>query len=268
MLKGNRQRSRRILPRIRSIRCLALPWCAALGLAACAPVAITTQAGYARLSLSGDLALDPDGSGTRVAQDVGSAFGLGSERDCPYARVAVDCGVPEFSASGFWLRESGRGVLSEAFGGLPAGTNVTTDLELGNVKLVAAFGTQLGPVHVAPGLLCDVFLIDFRASSAPGSYEAVDDIVAVPMPCVRVGGSLFGLQADAEIGFLDLLGLRGVDGRFADLEATLTYETPSGLQLLAGYRLVSADAEDENATDAVGTDLRVSGWFVGGGIRF
>lgn len=240
-----------------------LSFAALLALAvSCTPVAVTTEVGYARLRLGGDLSLTT-GSNSN-AQDVESAFGLGSDRDCPYARVLADFGLPEFGVAGFLLREEGTGVLTDDFGALPAGTPVATRLELGNAKCTAALGFAVGPLTVAPGLLFDVFAIDFRATSA-GNAELVDDVVAVPMPFVRVGLPLGALRANAEIGYLDVPGGRG---RFADMEAMLTWEPTSNVQLFGGWRLLSADAEGDTGADTVGIDLRVSGWFAGVGLRF
>jgi hypothetical protein len=243
------------------------PW---LLLASCtAPTAVAAHVGYARLAVDGDLALGSDGNGGggSAAQDVGAAFGLGSELDSPYVRATADFGLPELIASGFWIRESGDGVLDSSFGGLPAGTPVSTSLELGHLKLAGALGYTLGPVTVAPGLLLDVFAIDFRASSSPGNREEVDEVIGVPMPFVRVAAPVFGLAATIEAAYLELPGFVDGDGRFADVEALLEWRGES-LQFAAGYRLLTADAEGDSGADTVAIDLRVSGWFVGGGLRF
>lgn len=236
--------------------------------AACAPVAVHAEAGYARLQVGGSLSLGDAGGGSST-QDIGTAFGLGSERDSPYLRVVADFGTPELQASGFWLHESGTGVLSDAFGGLPAGTPVASDLELGNAKLAAVLAAPWGPVTFAPGVLFDVFAIDFRASSSPGDREEVDDVVAVPMPFLRVEAPLLaGLQGTVEVGHIDLPEFTGADGRFTDLEARLAWQAGSRVHFLAGYRFLAADAAGESGTDPVAIDLTVRGWFVGGGLRF
>jgi hypothetical protein len=232
---------------------------------ACTPVAVTAEVAYARLRVDGDLAID---SGSAAAQDIEAAFGLGSERDAPYARVTADFGGPELRASGFLLREGGAGVLSSAFGGLPAGTAVTAALELGNAKLVADWPLALGAVTVAPGVAFDVFAIDFRATSSPGNYEEVDDVVGVPLPFVRAAAALGDARVGVEVGWLDASDLTGTAARFADLEASAGWQLSPRWSLAAGYRWLSADAEGETATDTVAIDLRVHGWFVGGGIVF
>ena len=232
-----------------------------LGACAARPPAVTAAIGYTRLAVRGELALDGD------AQDVGGAFGLGAQRSSPYVRADVDCGVPRFAVSGFWIHEQGDGVLAAPFGGLPAGTAVATDLDLGNAKLAAVLATQLGPVTVAPGVAVDVFAIDFRASSSPGNREEVDEVVAVPLPMLRLEAEAGPLALRAELAWLDAHAL-GVDARFADAEAALAWRLGRSGGLLAGYRLLIADAEGDSATDAIGIDLAVRGWFVGGAVSF
>lgn len=254
---------------LRHLLCRAVRWALPVLGVACAPIAVSAEAGYARLAIVGNLSLSSSGGGAN-AQDIDSAFGLGDARDCPYGRIKLDAGLPEFGVTAFLLRESGSGTLSETFGGIPAGTTVTSDLEIGVAKCTGALGFDLGPVHVAPGVLFDVFAIDFRAASSPGNREEVDDIVAVPIPYVGIEAPVFGVRACLEIGYLDPPDFAGFDGRFTDLEASVRWEPVPYAQLQAGYRYLAVVGEGEGDTsaDAVGLDLRITGWFAGIGIRF
>jgi hypothetical protein len=236
-------------------------------LAACSTApAVSARLGYASVAIGGKLAL-ADGAAVANEQDIETAFGLGSERGSGYVQVAADFGVPELAASGFWLHDRGAGVLTESFGGLAAGTTVTSDLDLGIAKLTGAFGIPIGPVTIAPGALLDVIAIDFRASATPSDREEVDEIVAVPMPFVRVHVPWGRWQASADLAWIDA-ALLGADGRFADLEGTIAYEVAPRIDLFGGYRFVSADAAGSSSTDAVGIDLDLRGWIAGLGIRF
>jgi hypothetical protein len=255
---------RLIRPRTRR-RCSrrALPVALAL-LAACAagPPLLTADLAYTRLAIDGSLALDGG------AQDVGPAFGLGGERSSPHVRVAADLGMPELAVSGFWIHEQGNGVLTAPFGGLPAGTAVATDLDLGNAKVTAALAVELGPVTIAPGLLVDVFAVDFHASSSPGNREEVDEVVAVPLPFVHARAALGRVHVLAEVGWFELPSSLDTDGRFVDVEAGVAWNATGRVHLLAGWRHLAADVDGSSGSDAVGIDLSVQGWFVGGGIRF
>ena len=181
----------------------------------CAPLAVTAEVGYARLAIAGDLSLTSSG-GNANAQDIGAAFGLGDGRDCPYGRVALDAGLPEFGVTAFLLRESGSGTLSETFGGIPAGTTVTSDLEIGVARCTGALGFDLGPVHVAPGMMFDVFAIDFRAASSPGNREEVDDVVESGL-----GRRLFLLRRVEHSRVRPLAAIVAVVGKVEGIEQNL-----------------------------------------------
>lgn len=230
---------------------------------ACAPLATTAQVGYARLHLDGAIAL---GSGD-APQDIDTAFGLGNAEDSAYVRVLASCGVPQFGLTAFQMDEAGVGVLDSSFGGLPAGSTVDTRMRLGVAKLTAAAALQIGPVTVSPGALFDVVAIDFRASNG-GNREEVDDVVVVPLPFVRASVPFGSFVATAEAGWIDPPSFVDFNGRFADVEALLEWRANDGIGLLAGYRFVAADAEGLSGSGSVDLDLTVSGWFVGGSVRF
>lgn len=229
---------------------------------------MTAQVGYARLAVEGSLAL-ADGDDEQAPQDLDSAFGIGDEQDAPYGRVAFDFGVPTLSASGLWLQEVGNGVLDADFGGLPAGTPVTTDLDFGAFKLLGALELPVGPLVVSPGIMVDIVAIDFRASTSPGNREEIDEVVIVPMPALRLDWTPADtLQIAVEGGFLDARGLADSDPSFADIEAMLTWQLGSRGLLFGGYRWLFADAEAVSETESVRIDVEVGGWYFGGGIRF
>ena len=230
---------------------------------------MTTQFGWARSELGGDLALSESGTAATV-QDVGSAFGLGDAHGSPFARVVAARDGFVFSASGFWLRDSGAGVLAESFGGLPAATPVTSDIELGVVQLAGAYEFALGPVTLAPGLAFDVCALDFRVEESPGNREEIDEILGLPLPFVRaeLPTPLHGLRAIGEVGWLDLGLLGGDDQRFLDLHAQLEWHPGGQGHFFAGYRRLQVDAEGDSAPDTVLLDLYLHGWFVGVGFSF
>ncbi|HEX5050886.1 MAG TPA: hypothetical protein VFZ65_03860 [Planctomycetota bacterium] len=238
-------------------------------LAACAPVGVTAQAGYAQVALRGDIALTDDMGSGGTRQDFDSAFGLGDERGSPFVRAQVDFGVPVLTASGFWLRESGSGVLDETFGGLPAATPVDSDLELTVGKFSCTADIDLGPVTVSPGLAVDVFDLYFRVrEQALGNSEEIDDILALPMLFVRVEGRFGGLRLGADCGYLEIPDLDRNNGRFFDLEALAEWTVLSEASVFCGYRFIDLDAKGDTDTQSFAVDLQIRGWFVGGGLRF
>jgi hypothetical protein len=242
-------------------------WLVVVASAACMPVHGTAQLGYARVEIAGGLALTRPGS-DRVVQDVGETFGLGDGRDSPYVRVVAEVAGLELGAAGFGLREAGTGTLREAFGGLPAGSTVSSDLELATVQFSAAIPIAVGPLTIAPGALFDVFALDFRVGTDPGNREEVDEIVGLPLPFVRLCAPLGPLRATVEGGWFDARDAFGGNGRFADIAGMLECQVGGGWQLFAGGRWLSVDASGDSAGDSVAIDLELRGWFVGGGLRF
>ncbi|HEX6813394.1 MAG TPA: hypothetical protein VF384_17380 [Planctomycetota bacterium] len=242
----------------------------ALATAACAPMRMSAQAGYTQTAVSGQIALESDGGGSSSSkQDIESAFGLGDAQGSPWLRAQAHFGVPVLTASGFWLKESGTGVLDASFGGLPVATPVATDLELGCGKFSLVFGIDAGPVKLSPGLAIDVFDIDFRATETTlGNREEIDELLAVPMLLLRAEAPLEALNFVAEIGYLETPEVDGNDGSFLDVEAMIECVVLGQCSVIAGYRLLDLDAKGETDSDSFVTDLQIRGWFVGGGIRF
>jgi hypothetical protein len=244
--------------------------CFLLLTAGCTPFSVTTQVGLARTKVGGDLALDSTSAGLgAITQDVDSAFGLGSGQDSPFLRAEVQLGGPMFSASVFWLEEEGNGELQRSFGGLSANTQVASNLELTVGKLTAAYGIQLGPVLVAPGLMVDVVDLKFDAREQTlGARETVDEVLALPLPCLRVQGDVGDFRAFVEAGYLYLPDLSGRSAQFLDLEAQVQWTVAGPLHLFVGYRLLTIDANGDADDQTFSADLAVQGFMVGGGVRF
>ena len=254
---------------VRTIRCrsvLSIPLFAVV--AGCVPVGVTAEAGFTMVALRGDLALASDG-GAAVSQDVDQGFGLGSDRGSPWLRAEADLGALVFTGSWFELRESGEGVLDGSFGGLTAATPVRSELELGVAKLSAVYEFDLGLVKLAPGVLVDMLDLDFQVRDLTlGNREQVDEILLLPMPFVRVEAGLGPLRAIGEAGYLELPDLDGSEGRFCDLEAMLQWSVAPLAHLFVGYRSLAIDASGDSGSDSFEVDVGITGWSVGGGLRF
>lgn len=237
-----------------------------LAASACSSWSGTAEVGYARLAVRGDLALSDTGSTSE--QSVRSAFGLGDDRGAPYARGQLDVGALVVSGSVMSLHENGEGVLQSGFGGLVAGTPVASDLDVAVGKLAAAFDLRLGPVRVQPGLAMDVFDLDFTVrETVLGNREEIDELLGVPLLFVRGEVAAGDLLATAELGYLDVASA-GDGGRFLDAEARLQWTPVGPLSFAIGYRHLGIDANGDTDAGQVGVDLVLSGWFVGGGLRF
>ncbi|MCK5942732.1 MAG: hypothetical protein KAI24_12220 [Planctomycetes bacterium] len=239
-------------------------------LGGCVPVGITGQVGYAHVRVGGEIALDDGGgSPSQNEQSVESAFGLGDWQGSPYLRAQVDAGGPVLTTSLFRLREEGRGQLADSFGGLPSGTTVESSLDLGVAKISAAYDFDLGLVKLAPGVLFDVFALDFSARELTlGSREEIDEIVFVPMPFVRAEAGVGPFTAVGEIGYLEVSDLGDNEGRFLDAEVMVEWHPLPLGHFFAGYRYIDVDGSGKTGDESFSTDLQIQGWTLGGGIRF
>lgn len=243
----------------------------ALGSASCFQMQMTAQAGYTSMALDGDIALSNTSGGvtSSINQDIPTALGLGSERGSPYARVQLDMGVPVLTLSGFTFEEDGQGTLQAQFGNIAANTQVDTHLEFANLKASYAFEIDVGPVSVAPGIAVDLFDLQMQVSDSLGVVtENVDVLAPVPMAFVRAEGDLGIVGAVAELGLIKVPKIQDVEGTFWDAELAVEVRPLPMLHLFAGYRQIHIDVDGISDNQSFAADLDISGWMIGGGIRF
>lgn len=242
--------------------------------ASCYQLEASAQVGYTQMQLNGDIGLSATGGGSVQSQDINDVFGVGDTTGSPYARGQVDFGAPVLTASAFMFSNSGAGTLTNSFGGIPAGTAVSSQLDFTNVKTSLAFDIPLGPIKLAPGVAIDLFDFDLNTSATSiAASEDVSVIAPVPMLFLRGEADLGLVGVTAEVGYLDTPRISDVKGTFWDAELLVEVRPISMLHLFAGYRFIHMNADGvidkgtANEQDFL-TDLDVSGWVIGGGIRF
>lgn len=245
--------------------CLAL-----LPLASCTGLGVSGQVGYMQSQLGGEIALSPNpggfGLGT-ITQDIAD-LGLSDASGSAYARVQADLGIMSLSVSGFQLRDEGTALLNVQFGGITAGTTVNSKVEFGNVKSTLTFPIKLGPVQFAPGIAVDVFDLDVDVRDLnSNANEQIDVLVPAPLAFGRAVVDLGGVALVGEAGYMKL-NVDDVDGEFLDLEAWIEVRATSSLFLFAGYRFISIKGDGVVDNQDFNADLTVSGWQLGGGVRF
>lgn len=246
--------------------------CGALSLLpSCFSLGAQAQAGYGQMAVSGDLGYVSGSTSANVRQDVESAFGLGDDQGAPYVRAMVDFGVPQLSVSAFQFSDSGDGTLTTNFGDSPtliSGAPVHSELDMMNVKAAYAFEIGLGPVSISPGLGVDYFDLDVKVRDLIGiASEQVELQAPIPIGFVRATLDLGPLDLLAEVGY-SAVDVDDVSGSFLDLDAMLSYEVVGMMDLWAGYRSMNIQVDGLVDGDTVDTDLTISGFFVGGGLRF
>ncbi len=254
---------------MRSVRLAAL-----LGVAltvGCTQFEVTAQAGYTEMAVGGNMALagTAGGSTTTLDQSVESALGLGEGQGSPYGRISLDMGVPVLTVSGFMFEEEGQGRLQANFGNIVGGTDVFTELAFDNLKISYALDFGVGPVTISPGLACNLFNLDIHVQDVAGfATEDLEVLAPVPMAFLRVGVDLDVVAFVAEGGFITIPEVQDVEGTFWDAEARIEVRPTDLLHLFAGYRFMKIDAEGIADDQAFDVTLDISGWMVGGGLRF
>ena len=238
-------------------------------LPACFQFEVQAQAGYAELSLDGDVGYLNGSTGTATQQTVDSAFGLGDDQGSPFARVELDTGVPVISVSAFIFEDEGNGQLNADFGDLVAGLPVSTEFELTNIKGAYAFEIPLGPVSISPGIAVDYFDLTINARDRIGGGASQDLEIAGPLPLafLRAEVDLDVVRLVAEGGYMEA-DIDDVDGSLLDIEAMLLINPVSALELFVGYRHLEIEVDGIVDDDTVDTDITVSGLVLGGGLRF
>ncbi|MBM4061160.1 MAG: hypothetical protein FJ265_08705 [Planctomycetes bacterium] len=235
---------------------------------------MTAQLGYAQLALDGDVgystpAANGEATDLAIRQDIQSAFGLGEDQGTPYGRLQLDTGVLVWSVSGFMFEEEGRGTLAANFGeNLTAGTEVYTDFALNNAKAALAFEIGLGPVSISPGIAANFIDLSMAAEDSIGIVrEEVELAAPIPLGFLRAELDLGIVALVAEAGYMSV-DVEDVEASMLDLEALLAVRPLDWLDLFVGYRSIAIEAEGLIDEDEVDLDLTLSGFVIGGGVRF
>lgn len=241
------------------------------GATSCFQLKTTAQAGYTQMAVQGDIALSTTSGSLSgvIDQDFESAFGLGDGSGSPYVRAQVDFGVPVLTVSAFTFRERGSGTLNSQFGNITSGTDVDSDLQFANVKASYAMQFDVGPVAVSPGIAVDLFDLRMRVSDTAGfASETIDVFAPVPMAFLRAEVDLSVVAAVAEVGYIDVPKIDDVKGTFWDAELFAEVRPLPLMHLFAGYRMLHVDGSGVVDAQDFATNLDISGWMIGGGIRF
>jgi hypothetical protein len=240
-------------------------------LPACFGFEVEAQAGYSQLALDGDLGYTSGANNVAVSQDIESAFGLGDDQGTPFLRAKMDLGVPVLSVSAFRFEDEGTGRLEADFGDvpfIPGGTPVASTVDLLSAKTALAFDIPLGPVTLSPGIAVDYVDLDINVRDLIGiASEQVELQAPLPLLFARGQVDLGVVSGVLEIGYA-AVDIDDVEAALLDVEALAIVRPTELLELFVGYRLISLEVDGEVDGDTVDADLELSGWMIGGGVRF
>jgi len=250
-----------------------------VALSACTSLDVTAQAGYAQMSLSGEVGyFEPVNSSTGGAtgavnppplEDVDSGLGIGDSYGAPYLRAEVDCGVPVLTVSSFAYKASGSGTIQDQFGGITAdGTPVSSDFEVFDVKTTYVFEIPIGPVSIGPGIGIDYLDMKLRVRDNTLADKTANLSVPAPFGVVRGEVDLKWFHFVGELGYMSA-DIGDLEARIVDVEALLMVRPVRWAHLFAGYRSLVLDAKGSlDGSDFVNADVTLSGFMFGGGFEF
>ena len=178
-----------------------------LALTSCTPQTFRADVGAMMVTTSGEIALQNAGGSLVLGDeknDLDAQMGLGNSDASPYVRLQWEHELHRVRAHGFGIESHGQGILAGDYGGIVAGSTVTTSLKFFGAS--AAYGYEVWGTehfHLALGGQLGLYTLDIAAHSAAGREELSADLVA-PMPFVEfetyLGDLTLGLNGGAEIG--------------------------------------------------------------------
>jgi hypothetical protein len=245
-----------------------------LALCACSSIdRISANAAFMQTSVDGHVALGPstgpvslDDRKNYLSED------LGVEQSNPGIMLGANAttSIGRFGAAVFWFEDTGSGTLAQPFGDLPAGTAVNSEFDFRNLKTYWVYDIlELDGFRLAPGVAVNFIDTQTKARSATvaGNFEEAE--VFAPIPLLYVDSELelgmFRIQAQAGGIKIDLGDGEGV---YWDLDGRVGFAPVENVDIFAGYRYLTVDASGDARSRDAQVDLRVSGWFLGGEIRF
>ncbi len=249
-----------------------LRWVAFLPLCACNGPTIDFDGGLHLPHLDGTIALSNTTLTSIDEIDLATDLDLDSTDAAPWLHGEVEHGSVRLTAWGFHTEASGAGTVTADFGGITAGSAVTSDLDVTLAQgralfdLVELFGLELGG-----GLAVQWIDVSLDVDEPTfGLSEEVDVRQPVPLLAARVGHDfepLLGLPVDAALSVAWIRADVGdLGGGVLDLEA-LVRARFDRLGLFAGWRTLRVDIDGETDGQEFAGDVDLAGFLFGATLR-
>lgn len=242
-------------------------------LSSCTMPYARAYAGYANMGLSGDVALAPTVGSTNLNAlkvDVENELGLDGGAGSPYGRVDLGLGPIGITASAFQYSKVGTGTITRQFGNITAGAQVRSDLDLTDIKGALLVNLiDIGPVRLSPGFGVNFvdLQLDVRTLTGVVASDTVDVTAPIPMAFLQGDLDLGVFGATIEGGGMSV-DLSDAKGTYWDVEGLVRYQPVKHLNIFAGYRWISLDAEGKADGQDFDAKLALKGWMVGGAFTF
>ena len=251
---------------MKHVQAPGLALCAS-ALAACAPT-LGLQARYGTFDVDGDVGI---ASGSVTSDNSVDAMGIEEDDSVPSVRGDFQWGTPHLTVT---LQESthdGDGRLeaeiSEGGVTIPAGSRVSTDLDLGLHTAYLTFDLIPGDWELGVGVGVVAIDLDLATTDELGNTVTTDELLPVPVIAARVHGELGPVAVEALAG-----GMTYSEGddeiTFLDLDANGSLRIlGSGDRatgwLTLGLRYADIDAEYADGGEEVTADLQLTGPYLG-----
>ncbi len=231
------------------------------------------HAGYMNITPSGNFGLQDSAKTNNVNSvriDVEDGFSV-EDAGTPFLRGEGNLGDWDVIVSGFHFDESNPAVLTADFGDITASqaspTPVSTNLTVFNVKGAVAYNVlDLEILDVSAGVCFDYFSVDMDVRSAT-AFENLSFTAPTPLLYARATAGISIVTGKLEVSWLDI-DLGDAVGSYFDLDAMISVKPLPFLELVAGYRNVLIDVDGDVDNQDFDTHLRLSGWYIGGGVSF
>jgi hypothetical protein len=196
-------------------------------------------------------------------EDTEGAFGLRADFKWFLPHVTVTTQKTEWSGNGTLDNDISEGGVT-----IPAGTAVSSDLDLGIHKAVLTFDL-LPTDNFELGIGFGVTALDFNASVRdPGSNAKVstDETVPLPLLAARAGVGLGRFHAE---GLLAGIAYQsgGDDVQYVDLDLAARVDLFGSVgftgSFVLGYRYIGLDAKYSSSGDDIRADMTFTGPYVG-----
>lgn len=240
-------------------------------LASCAPQVFRADAGVMFLQSRGDVALQNSGGSLSLGgsrNELPDALDLGDAQPSPFVRLIADWDEHhrvKLGLTGFG--EDTTGTLQSDFGNIPAGSAVSTSMDYFAGTLAWSYDLVPGETfRVAPGVQAGFYSMNVAARSGAFREKVTTDVI-VPEVYLDGEANLGPVALFANLGVMSA-DLGDADGRYVDAEAGVALRPVRQFEFIAGWRHIVMDAIGRASSRDFDSDVYVTGWFIGGGVRF
>lgn len=238
-------------------------------LASCSTPDLSVDAGYMVMEMAGDLGFDGSGGGGSVGINLGQGLDI-NNADSPYAKLETQVLGMRVGLSGFSYSDSGDSTLDASFGDIAAGSTVSTDIDLLNIKGTVSYDLlNLGFLRVSPGVGVDYFDMNLKmvATAPVAANEKLDFQVPVPMAYVSTELKYEMFSLDTDIGGMSV-DLPDAKGTFWDVTTKVKYHPLPLVDVFVGYRYLMINADGTMDGQDFNANLHMNGLFFGGRVAF